>query len=160
MGSAVGIAFERDRRHCNDGGIRHLFLERVISLLALRKAEPPAVIVHDNGDMARIVEGNSGAIEYGVVEILLRRCELPDQPREIMSIFVIAGLATVGGEVILVLPLQLRCGRQRRLVRLLVADQVTADRYQASASRRPERGEDVGRPRDPIAAGDDRSIDL
>jgi hypothetical protein len=41
----------------------------------------------------------------------------------------------------------------------LTADQVPAHRHQGLAPVGPERGDDVGRPRSPVEAGDDRRLD-
>src|SRR6202041_1106440 len=103
-------------------------------------------------DMIRVVEGGRAAIERGVVEIPLRRSDLPDQLRKIVPIFVIAGSAALCREIILIPPLQFSLWRQRRLTGLLVADQVTAHGDQRLAPFRPYSREDVRRPRAPVVA--------
>jgi hypothetical protein len=79
--------------------------------------------VNDNGDVIRIVECRSAALESGMVEVPFRRSELPDQFGEIAPVFVVAVAATVGGKIELVPPLQLGLGRQRYPTGLLTADQ-------------------------------------
>ena len=71
----------------------------VIFRLAFGQAEPPAVIVDHDGDVIRVVEGRRAAIERGIVEVPLRRSELPDQLRKIVPVFVVAGPAAFGGEI-------------------------------------------------------------
>ena len=85
---------------------------------------------------------------------------LPDESREFASIPVVADATAVGGEVVLVPPGQLRCGRQGIPVGLLAADQVAAHRHQPSTAPRPERGEDVGGAGSPVEPADDRIRDL
>src|SRR6185436_7102029 len=45
MRSTIGIAFQRDRGHADDGGLRKPPFEVVVLGLALRQPEPPAVVV-------------------------------------------------------------------------------------------------------------------
>src|SRR5262249_36298006 len=104
---AVGITFERDRRYCDRWVFREPSFQIVIFRLALRETEPPAVIVADNGDVIGIFESRRAAIKGRVVEVPLRRGNLPDQLREIAPIFVVADTAALRREVILIPPLQL-----------------------------------------------------
>ena len=71
----------------------------VIFQLAFREREPPAVIIDHDGDMIRILEGGRAAVECGIVEVPLRRRDLPDQLRKIVPIFVIAGAAALGRKI-------------------------------------------------------------
>jgi hypothetical protein len=61
--------------------------------------------------MIRVVEGSRAAVERSIVELPLRRCDPPDQLREVAPIFLVTSPAALGGEVVLVPPLQL--GRRR-----------------------------------------------
>ena len=74
--------------------------------------------------------------------------------------FVVAGPAAFGGEIILVPPLELGLRRQRHLAGFLAADQIAAHGDQRLAALRPERRDDVGRPRSPVKTGEDRLLDL
>ena len=159
MRRAIGVAFERDRRHADDGRLGELLLQLVILRLAFGKTEPPAVIVDHDRDVIGIVEGSGAALEGGVVEAPLRRGELPDQPGEIARVFLVAGAAALGGEVILVPPLQLGLRRQRRHAELLVADEIAAHRYHRLAALRPQCGDDVGGAGTPVAAADRGLLD-
>ena len=132
----------------------------VVFRLAFGQTEPPAVVVDDDGDVIRIVEGRRAAIERGVVEVPLRRSELPDELRKIVPVFLVAGPAALGGEIELVPPFELGLRRQRHLAGFLAADQIAAHGDHGLAALRPERRDDVGGPRAPIAAGDDRLLDL
>ena len=72
----------------------------------------------------------------------------------------VARPAARGGEITLVPPCELGLGRQRPLVDLPAADQIAAHGDQGLAALRPERREDVGRPRPPITPGEDRLLDV
>ena len=87
MRRAVGVAFQGDGRHGDDGRCGELLFEIDIFRLALGEAQAPAVIVDDDRDMVRIVERGRAAIEGRVVEIPFRRSELPDQLGEIVVYF-------------------------------------------------------------------------
>ena len=110
--------------------------------------------------MIRIVEGRRAAIERGVIEGPLRRRELPDELGKIVRVFLVAGPAALGGEIVLVPPFELGLRRQRHLAGFLAADQIAAHGHHGLAALRPERRHDVGGPRAPIVAGDDRLLDL
>jgi len=58
-------------------------------------------------DVIRIVEGCCTAIERGILEAPLRRSDLPNELRKVVPVFVVAGSAAFGGEVILVPPFEL-----------------------------------------------------
>ena len=160
MRRAVGIALERDGRHRDDRAFGEPLFQIVIFRLAFGEAEPPAVIVDHDVDVIRIVEGRRAAIERGVVEVPLRRGELPDELRELAPVFVVAGPAALGGEIELVPPFQLGLRRQRHLAGFLAADQIAAHRDQGLAALRPQRRDDVGGARAPIEAGEGRLLDL
>ena len=110
---AIGITFERNSRDGDDGALRERLFKLGIFRLTLSQAEPPAVIVDDDVDVIRIIEGRGAAVERGVVKLPLGRSELPDQLRKFTPVFFIAGPAAVGGEIELVPPLKLRLRRQR-----------------------------------------------
>src|SRR5215211_5840867 len=80
--------------------------------------------------------------------------------RELAAVPVVAGPAAFGGEVKLVPPLKLGLRRQRELADRLTPDQVAAHGNERLAALRPQRRHDVGRPRAPVEACDDRVIDL
>ena len=117
MRRAVGIAFERDRRHGDHRACREPLFQLVILRLALGQAEPPAIVVDDDIDVIGVVERRGAAIERRVVEAPFRRRGLPDQLRELVPVLLVAGAAALRREVELIPPLQLGLRRQRRLVR-------------------------------------------
>ena len=123
---AVGIAFHGDGRHGDHRCLREPLFQIVVARLTLGQAEPPAVVMDSNGDVVRIIERRRAAVEGGVIEAPLGRRDLPDELGEVVRVFLIADTASLGGEVELVPPLQLRGRRQRLLARLLVADQIAA----------------------------------
>ena len=85
---------------------------------------------------------------------------LPDELRELVPVFVVARAAALGGEIELVPPFELGLRRQRHLAGFLAADQIAAHGDHGLAALRPERRDDVGGPRAPIEAGEDRLLDL
>jgi hypothetical protein len=116
--------------------------------------------VDHDGDVIRIVEGRRAAIERGIIEVPLRRSDLPDELRKIVPVFVVAGPAAFGGEIILVPPLQLGLWRQRRLVGFLAADQITAHGDQA-LQRSGQSAAMMSAVRPPQSKpGEDRLLDL
>jgi len=116
--------------------------------------------VDRDGDVIPVLEGLRAAIEGGVVELPLRRGQLPDQLREIMRVLRVACAAPLGREVELVPPLQFGSRRQRRAARSLARDQIAADRHQRAAALRPQRRDDVGGARAPVEAGKDGLLDV
>ena len=155
---AVGVALQGDSGHGDGRKFGEPPLQ-VIVLRFARHAEPPAVIVDHDRDVIRIVERGRGARERGVVERPLRRGELPDELAEIAPVLTVAGPSALGGEVELVPPGVLGPRRQRRPAGGLAADQVPAHRDQGLAAVRPQRRDDVGRPRPPVEAGQDGPLD-
>src|ERR1700678_3257246 len=152
MWCPIGIPFHGNGGY-GDGrcGCKPLF-QIVIFWLTFSQVEPPAVIVDYDRDMIRIVERRRRAIEGGIIEVPLRRSDLPDEPREIAPVFVVADAAAFRGEIKLVPPLQLSLRRQRRLVRCLAADQITAHRDQRLAAFWPQHSDVIRDPPSPIEA--------
>src|SRR5215813_3958971 len=110
--------------------------------------------------MVRIVEGGRAAIESRVVEIPLGRSGLPDQPRELTPILFVAGTAAIRRKIELVPPFVLGLWRQRHLAGFLIADEIAAHRHHGLGTLWPERCEDIGGPRSPVKAGENRLLDL
>ena len=69
---------------------------------------------HD-ADMIRVVEGGCAPIERGIIEVPLRRSELPNELRKIAPVFVVAGPAAFRGKIKLVPPMELSLWRQWHL---------------------------------------------
>jgi hypothetical protein len=84
MRGSFGIALERDRRHADQRELGQPFFQIVVFSLVVGQADPSTVIVDRDIDMIRVLESRRAAVEGGVVEI--RRCELPDKPREFLSV--------------------------------------------------------------------------
>src|ERR1051326_5526857 len=101
MRRSVGITFKGDRWYDNNWTFDESFFEIVIFRLAFSHTDPPAVVVNHDGDVVRVVERRCSAIEGGVIEVPLGRSELPNELREIMPIFLVAGAAVLRGEIIL-----------------------------------------------------------
>jgi hypothetical protein len=62
---AVGIAFHGDGRHGDDREFGKPLFQVVVFRLAFRETKSPAIIVNDNADVVRVVEGRRAAIERG-----------------------------------------------------------------------------------------------
>src|SRR5689334_24794790 len=113
-----------------------------------------------DGDVIRVVKGCCGPVECGVIEVPFRGSNLPDELRKLAPVFIVARPPAFCRKVVLVPPLELRLWRQRHLAGFRAADQIAAHRHQGLAALRPERRDDAGSPRSPIAAGEDRTLDL
>src|SRR4051812_20417878 len=74
----IPLGVEGDGGHVDDRPRGEPLLESVVAALPVRKAQPPAVVVDDDGRVVRIVEGCRGALERGVVEVPRRGYGLPD----------------------------------------------------------------------------------
>ena len=81
-------------RHRDDRTNREPILEGVISRLALSHTKAPAIVVDDDADVIRVVEGRGAAVERRVIEAPLRRRRLPDQLREFPPIGLVAHTAS------------------------------------------------------------------
>src|SRR5689334_19980529 len=128
MRCAVGVALECDRRNGDDWSCRKPLFQVVVLRFALGKREPPPIVVNHDAYMIRIVEGSRTPIERFIIEVPFRRSEPPNEPGEIMPVLVVSGASPLGGEVVLIPPLQLGFRRQRYLPRLLIADEIAAHR--------------------------------
>ena len=79
MRRAIGVAFKGDGGHGDGGEFGQPLFQFVVFRLARSQTKPPAIVVDHDGDMVGVVEGRRAALEGGVIEIPLRRGELPDQ---------------------------------------------------------------------------------
>ena len=102
--SSISIPFEGDGGHADDRTLGKPHFQIVIFRLALGKTEPPAVVMNDDGDVVRIIEGGRASIKGGIGEVPFRRSELPNEFGKIVAVFIVAGAAAFGGKVILVPP--------------------------------------------------------
>src|SRR6478736_1092201 len=137
MGGAVRVTLERDRRHGHYWSGSQALFERVVLLFAFGQPQPPAVVVHDDSNVIGVVERRRASIERCVVELPLRRGELPDQFGEVVPVLVVALAATLGSKVILVPPFPLRGRRQRSLAGRLAPDEVSAHGHDPPTALRP-----------------------
>src|SRR5690242_15875383 len=110
--------------------------------------------------MIRIVEGGRTAIESSIVELPLRRSELPNESVEVVSVFFVTLASTLCSKIELIPPFELCFWRQWHLAGLLAADQITAHGHHSLASLRPKRRDDICRPRSPIKTGDGCLLNL
>ena len=160
MWCPIGIAFKSDGRHGDDRTRGEALFEIVIFGLAFRQAEPPAVIMDDDGDVIRVVKRPCAAIKRRIIEVPLRRSDLPDKLGKIVPVLVVPVPATFRGEIKLLPPLELGLRRQRCPVGCLTGDKITAYRNERLAALRPEHRHDVSRPPSPIEAGENCLVDL
>ena len=107
MRRAVGIAFRVIVGTVITGAAASRFSRSSYFGSPSASAEPPAIVVDHDADVIRIVEGCRTAIERGIVELPLRRSDLPDELRKIVPVFFVARPAAFGGEIILVPPFEL-----------------------------------------------------
>ena len=111
MRRTVRVAFERYRGNGDRRKFRKALFKRGVFRLAFCKAETPAIIVDDDGDVIWIVEGRRASIERGVVEPPLRRCQTPDKFGELAAVFIVPQAAARCGEIKLIPPLKFGGGR-------------------------------------------------
>jgi hypothetical protein len=50
-----------------------------------------------DADVIRVVEGHCGALERGIIEVPLRRSDLPNELRKVVPVFLVASPATFRG---------------------------------------------------------------
>src|SRR5690348_13483285 len=100
MWRAIRIAFHRNRGHGDHRCRRQPLLDLVESRLARSEAESPAIVVNDDRDMIRIVEGRCATIERGVGEVPFGRSELPDELGKFMPVLFVAGAAAFRRKIV------------------------------------------------------------
>src|SRR5512133_278461 len=144
MGRTVGVALEGDRRHGDDRGFGEPILQLGVLGFAVGQPQTPPVVVDDDVEMIRVLKRRRAAIKGGIVKAPLRRSRTPNQPGKVTPVLVVTGPAAVGGEVVLIPPLELSVRRQRQLAGLLAANQVPAHRDEPLAALGPQRRHDVG----------------
>src|ERR1700681_40628 len=109
---AIGVTLESDGGHANRGTFGKLGFQIIIFWFAFGQVLPPTIIMDDDSDVIRIIEGCRGAIVGGIVELPFRRGLVPNEPVKISRVFAIAGFTAIGGEIKLVPPIQLSLWRQ------------------------------------------------
>src|SRR5262245_38214174 len=144
---AIGVAFKGDCGHCDDWTFGKSLFKVVIFPLAFSQADALPVIMDDDTDMIRVIEGRCAAVERSVIEIPFWRSEAPDELVEIMTVFVVACAAAFSRKIKLVPPFEFGLWRQRHLIGFRVADQIAAHGDERLAAFGPERRQDVGCPR-------------
>src|SRR5262249_29632176 len=90
MRRPVGVALEGNGGYADVRARGQTLLQLLVLRLAIGQAQAPAIVVNDDGDMIRIVKSSGTALEGRLVEIPLRRGELPDEQRKVAPILVIA----------------------------------------------------------------------
>src|SRR6202022_1008848 len=108
MWCTIGITFEGNGGHGDHRTFGKPLFQTVIFRLAFGQALPPAVIMDHDADMIRVVEGRSRAIERGIIEVPLRRGEMPNELCKVVPVFLVACAAAFRGEIKLVPPLDSR----------------------------------------------------
>jgi len=103
-GRAVEIAGNGDRGHSDDGRFKQFLFQIVVPWLAFSQAQPPAVIMNDDADVIRVVEGSCCAIERSIVEVPRGRGVLPDQLIKFVPVFCLAEFATLRSKIVLIPP--------------------------------------------------------
>ncbi len=153
---AVAFAVQHDCRHRDRRPFGKLALQHVIGGVARRVTEAMAVGVDDDVDEIRIVEGVRRAVIGGVVEVPVRRPQLPQQLAQFAPVGLQPGAAAFGVEIILV-PEPVFLLRRRRHDRSGdVLDTVAVGQYEAAHALGPQRGGDAGGAPAPVETGKDR----
>src|ERR1700730_15725941 len=84
-----GVAFERDGGHGDDRPCGEPPFQLVVFWFAFCQSKAPTIVVDHDADVIGIVERGCTARECGVVEAPLRGSALPDEFRELTSIFLV-----------------------------------------------------------------------
>src|SRR6202158_3543274 len=99
MWCTIGITLHGNGGHGDHRTFAKPLFQIVIFRLAFSQAEPPAVIMDHDADMIRVLEGGRAAIERGVIELPLRRSDLPNEFCKVVPVLLVAGAAAFGGEI-------------------------------------------------------------
>ena len=145
MQGPIGVTFKGNGGHGDGRKFRKPLFQIVIFRLTLSESDPPVIVMDDDRDVIRIVEGQCAAIERRVVELPLRRRRVPHELHRVVPVFVVPGPAAFRGKVKLVPKLELGLRWQRNLAGFLAADQIPAHGDEGLAPIRPEDRDDVGR---------------
>ena len=97
-GGPVEVAADGDRRHRDHGTFEQPRFQVAVLRLSFSEAQPPPVVVDDDVDVIGIVEGRGGALERGVVEVPLRRGDLPNQLVELAPVLAVTEAAALSGK--------------------------------------------------------------
>ena len=97
-GGPVEVAANSDRRHRDPGTFEQPGFQVAVLRLSLSQAQPPPIVVDDDVDVIRIVEGRGSAIERVVVEVPLRRGDLPNQLVELAPVLAVTEAAALSGK--------------------------------------------------------------
>jgi hypothetical protein len=87
---AIGGAFKGDGGHGDHGTFGKPLFKVVILRFAFGQADPPTVIMDDDADMIRVIEGRRAAVERSVIEVPFWRSEPPDELVKIMPVFFVS----------------------------------------------------------------------
>src|SRR5262245_22658230 len=124
MRRTVGVAFQSDGGNRDNRSLGEPSLQVRVAGLSIGKAEPPSIIMDHDADVIRVIERGGASGKDRIIEMPLRRGDLPNEPRKVVAIFLVTQSAPFGGEVELVPPLELRFRRQRQLAHFLAADEI------------------------------------
>jgi len=87
--AAVWVSGHCGAGHADVGRVRQAFLHVAVVRLAVRKTQSPAIVVHHDLDMVRVVEGRGCTVECGLIELPRWRRRLPDETRELAAVFLV-----------------------------------------------------------------------
>src|SRR5262249_1185466 len=111
----IGVPFQGDGRHGDDRSLGQPLFQCVVWRLACCQTQAPAIVMHPDADMIRMVEGRRGTLERGRIDGPLRRGGPPDAAGEVAAVLLVAHLSARGGDITWVPPCELGLGRQRHL---------------------------------------------
>src|SRR5215510_11681727 len=123
---AIGVTFKCDGGHGDDRTFGKPLFKLVILPLAFSQANSPAVIMDDDTDMIRVIEGRRATFKGGVLEVPFRRSELPNELVKFSPVFFVACAAAVRRKIKLVPPFELCLWWHRSLIGFRITDQIAA----------------------------------
>src|SRR5258708_7624041 len=157
---AICQAIQGDSR-VHDGRLRsQLLLDLVVRRVAGCVSEAMTVGVKHDVDVVGIVEGHSGALQRGVIEVPVRRVARPDHLRDVAPVRGETGSATLGQEGVEGPQAGFEVRPDRRHGEAYVLDEVAVDRDGAGSPLWPQRSGDAGCAPAPVIAGEDGARDV
>jgi hypothetical protein len=100
MWCSIGITLKSNGWHGDDRAFGKPLFKIIIFRLVFSQTEPPAVIMDHDADMIQVVEGRCAASERGIIEVPVRRSDLPNEPGKIVTVFVVAKPPAFCGKIV------------------------------------------------------------
>jgi hypothetical protein len=134
---AVGGAVQHDRRHRDRRLGGETLLDRLQCRVARGQAVAVAVRLDRHRDEVGVVEARRGRVKGRIVELPVRRPQMPQQPGDVAAVLLEPGMSALGVEIPLIPEAMFLRRRGRMAGHGDVLDVVAADRNQPAHPLRP-----------------------